>query len=105
MNLVLPLLAAAAASAIPATPAPTPATPAPTPAPRAACREAIMQVRAQAGLPALDRGNAQPGDGLLIAAVDKRIDDCRVLVMARDTRDIRPEPEFTQRRAELLPAR
>jgi len=98
MNLVLPVLAAAAASAIPATPAPTPAT-------RAACREAIMQVRAQAGLPALDRGNAQPGEGLLIAAVDKRIDNCRVLVMARDTRDIRPEPEFTQRRAELLPAR
>ena len=98
MNLAIPLLAAAAASAIPATPAHSPER-------RAACRETITPVREQAGLPKLERGAARPGEGLLIAAVDKRIDDCRVLVMARDTRDIRPEPEPSDGRARLLPAR
>jgi len=98
MNLALPLLAAAAASAIPATPQPSPEA-------RAACRNAIHEVREAAGLPQLDRGVAREGEGLLIAAVDKRIGDCRVLVMARDTRDIRPEPELSETRARLRPAR
>ena len=97
MNLAIPLLAAAAASAIPATPH--------SPEHAAACRDTITRVREQAGLPKLERGAARPGEGLLIAAVDKRIDDCRVLVMVRDTRDIRPEPEPSGERAKLLPAR
>ena len=99
MNLAIPLLAAAAAaSAIPAKPAHSPER-------RAACRDTITQVREQSGLPKLERGVSRPGKGLLIAAVDKRIDDCRVLVMARDTRDIRPEPEPGDRKARWLPAR
>jgi hypothetical protein len=98
MNLAIPLLAAAAASAIPATPAHSSER-------RAACRDTITQVREQSGLPKLERGVSRPGKGLLIAAVDKRIDDCRVLVMARDTRDIRREPEPGDRKARWLPAR
>ena len=98
MNLAIPLLAAAALTAIPSTPTPSPER-------RAACRDTITQVREQSGLPKLDRGAARPGEGLLIAAVDKRIDDCRVLVMASDTRDIRPEPEPNDGKARWLPAR
>ena len=79
--------------------------PAPAPADLAACRDTIRQVRESAGLPALDKGNAHPGQALLIAAVDKRIDNCRVLVMARDSRDIRPEPAPADGRALLMPAR
>jgi hypothetical protein len=98
MNLAIPLLAAAALSAIPSTPAPSPER-------RAACRDTITKVREQSGLPKLERGVARPGEGMLIAAVDKRIDDCRVLVMASDTRDIRPEPEPSDGKARWLPAR
>lgn len=94
---LLPLAAAAAAAL--ATPLPDPRSPAP------ACADTIRQVRESAGLPALDKGNARPGQALLIAAVDKRIDHCRVLVMARDSRDIRPEPAPADGRALLIPAR
>ena len=88
----------AAAAALTAAPAESPQT-------RAACRDTITQVRDAAGQPGLDRDNAVPGAPLLIAAVDKRIDNCRVLVMARDSRDIRPEPEPSDNRAKLRPAR
>ena len=98
MNHLIPALAAAAAGAL----APTPAH---SPEARAACREAILQVREATGQPRLQREAASADKPLLIAAVDKRIDNCRVLVMARDTRDIRPEPEPGSNRARLLPAR
>jgi hypothetical protein len=94
---LVPLAAAAlaATASVPSSPQPD----------SAACRTAIREVRESAGLPALDRGNAHPGQALLIAAVDKRIDRCRVLVMAHDTRDIRPEPAPSDNRALLIPAR
>jgi hypothetical protein len=77
----------------------------PEPPVSAACQNAIRQVRESAGLPHLEPGVARPGEGLLIAAVDKRIDGCRVLTMARDNRDIRPEPAPDLGPARLIPGR
>jgi hypothetical protein len=60
---------------------------------RAVCRDRIEQVRAASGLPRLDRGNASPDEQpLLIAAVDKRIGGCAVMVLRNNTSDIRPIP-------------
>jgi hypothetical protein len=56
------------------------------------CRDRIQQVRDERGLPKLDYDNAKPDEGLLIAAVDQRIDGCSVMVMRNDTSDIRPLP-------------
>src|SRR5687768_12058422 len=67
-----------------------------------ACRDRIQEVRRELGQPALDR-NASPQDPLFIAAVDKRIGGCSVLVMRNDTSDIRPLPEPQELR--LMPAR
>jgi hypothetical protein len=94
MNLALFVTTAAAAAALSAAPAPD----------RQACADRITQVREATGQPRLQRETADPGKPLLIAAVDKRIDGCRVLVMAADPRDVRPEPEVESRRAGLLPA-
>jgi hypothetical protein len=95
MRIILPLIALA--FSIAAAPAPKPVSPIlPTPVigegDRAGCRDRIEEVRNDRGLPKLDRKAASPDDGLLIAAVDKRIDGCSVLVMRNDTRDIRPLP-------------
>ncbi|MEO6386976.1 MAG: hypothetical protein ABIT16_08920 [Croceibacterium sp.] len=57
------------------------------------CRDRVEEVRDSQGLPRLDRDAALPGEGYLIAAVDKRIDGCSVMVMLHDTSDIRPLPE------------
>ncbi len=111
--ILLPLLAAAvpAIAAVPASMAP----PAPVASPRDAmmpaysqppqawtdideavasqtCGDRIEQVRAAAGLPRLDKTPAAPQEGLLIAAVDKRIDGCAVMQMHRDVNDVRPLP-------------
>lgn len=59
---------------------------------RVPCRDTIHQVREARGLPDLDRGTATPDEGMLIAAVDHRIDGCSVMVMYNDTSDIRPLP-------------
>jgi hypothetical protein len=59
--------------------------------PGAVCRDRIQQVRSERGLPTLDR-DASPEEPLLIAAVDKRIGGCSVMVMRDDTSDIRPLP-------------
>ena len=72
---------------------------------RQACVDRITQVREATGQPPLDRETAQPGKPLVIAAVDKRIAGCRVLVMAADPRDIRPEPEIRKGRRLFIPAR
>ena len=58
-----------------------------------ACRDRIETVRAERGLPMLDRQPASTEDPLLIAAVDRRIDGCSVLVMRHDTSDVRPVPK------------
>jgi hypothetical protein len=97
MRLALPLIALACATGA-AADAPSPATPevrAPAPSPTSSkrvCRDRIEQVRAASGLPTLDHGNAAPGQALLIAAVDKRIDGCSVMVMRNNLSDVRPLP-------------
>ena len=70
--------------------------------PAAVCRDRIQEVRREIGKPALDLG-ASPQDPLFIAAVDKRIGGCSVIVMRNDTSDIRPLPEPREHR--LMPAR
>ncbi|MFA9201829.1 MAG: hypothetical protein ACEQR8_11755 [Cypionkella sp.] len=71
----------------------------------AACRARIEQVRAENGQPRLDRQVARPGEGYLMAAVDKRVDGCAVMQMLHDIDDIRPMPEVEPRRTLLMPAR
>ena len=95
MNLALFAAAAAAAATLTA----------PDGKDRAACTDRITQVRAATGQPLLQRGAAKTGEPLLIAAVDKRVDGCRVLVMAADSSDIRPEPEVAPNQVLLRPAR
>jgi hypothetical protein len=56
------------------------------------CRDRIQTVRAERGLPKLDRGDARADKPLLILAVDQRIGGCSVMVMKNDTSDIRPLP-------------
>ena len=68
------------------------------------CRETIKQVREERGLPWVDRGaSVDPDEPLLIAAVDKTIDGCSVLVMRYNTSDIRPVPGSREHR--LMPAK
>jgi hypothetical protein len=68
----------------------------------AVCRDRIQEVRRELGQPTLDR-DATPQDPLLIAAVDKRVGGCSVMVMRNDTSDIRPLPAPAEHR--LMPAR
>lgn len=103
--LLAPLLIAATA------PSPLPAPPhlandaaAPQPAGRN-CHGRIVVARAERGLPPVRRDNAAAGEPLFIAAVDKQIDGCEVLVMRNDIRDIRPLPEFQDGPGQLRPLR
>ena len=66
------------------------------------CRDRIQEVRRELGRPALER-DASPQAPALIAAVDKRIGGCSVMVMRNDTSDIRPLPAPGEHR--LMPAR
>ena len=66
------------------------------------CRDRIQEVRRDSGKPEVQR-EASPQDPLFIAAVDKRIGGCSVIVMRNDTSDIRPLPEPREHR--LMPAR
>ncbi len=70
-----------------------------------ACRDRIRHVREENGQPPLRRETANPDEPLLIAAVDHRIDGCGVMVMLRDTSDVRPIPETPEGPAKLIPAR
>jgi hypothetical protein len=69
------------------------------------CRDRIVLVREELGLPKLERDTASPDEPLLIAAVDKRIDGCAVMVMHGNTSDVRPLPEFQKGPGQLMPAR
>jgi hypothetical protein len=69
------------------------------------CRDRIVLVREERGLPKLERDTASPDEPLLIAAVDKRIDGCAVMVMHGNTSDVRPLPEFQEGSGQLMPAR
>jgi hypothetical protein len=70
-----------------------------------ACRDRIEMVREERGLPKLERHTASPDEPLMIAAVDKRIDGCAVMVMHGNASDIRPLPEFEEGPGQLMPAR
>jgi hypothetical protein len=73
--------------------------------PRENCRDRIVLVREERGLPKLERDTASPDEPLMIAAVDKRIDGCAVMVMHGNTSDVRPLPEFQEGQGQLMPAR
>ena len=97
MRIVLPLIVFTLATA--AAPAPQPEMRVPmrelqTPPGSAArvCRDRLQQVRDERVLPRLDRDKAGPDEALLIAAVDKRIGGCSVMVVRNDINDIRPLP-------------
>lgn len=94
------LIAAAAPSPLPPPPLLANHAAAPLPAGRN-CHGRIVAARAERGLPPLRRDNAPPGEPMFIAAVDKQIDGCEVLVMRNDIRDIRPLPEFQDGPARL----
>ena len=49
-------------------------------------------MREDLGLPGIERETASPDEPLFIAAVDKRIDGCSVMVMRGNLADIRPLP-------------
>ena len=56
------------------------------------CRDRIHEVREDLGLPRLERDTASPDEPLFIAAVDKRIGGCSVMVMRNNLADVRPLP-------------
>lgn len=67
------------------------------------CRSRIETAREERGLPKLRRDDATPDAPLFIAAVDKTIDRCEVLVMRDNLSDIRPLPEFQEGSGKLTP--
>lgn len=67
------------------------------------CRDRIEKAREERGLPKLRRDKASPNEPLFIAAVDRRIGGCSVLVMRDNLSDIRPLPEFSDAPARLTP--
>ena len=70
------------------------------------CRDRIEMVRAERGLPRLQRENARPHEveALMFYAVDRQIDGCDVLVMVNDPQDVRPLPPPGRGGWQLLPA-
>jgi len=69
------------------------------------CRDRIHAVREERGLPRLQRDTASPEEPLFIAAVDKRILGCSVLVMRENLSDVRPLPALPEGPPRLMPAR
>lgn len=70
------------------------------------CADRVRQVRAERGLPPLSEGSgdvssgtlfdrrpAMPNEGLLVSAVDHRVDGCGVLMVHDNPGDIRPVPQ------------
>ena len=101
MRIGLPLIALVLTTGAPAQSSGAPQAVPPEPVPgaltartdqKAACRDRIELVRQERGLPMLQRDTAKPDETLFIAAVDKRIDGCSVLVMRNNLADVRPLP-------------
>lgn len=69
------------------------------------CANRIETVRAERGLPRLEREAASPQEPLFFTALDHRIDGCGVLVMRVDTSDIRPVPPIPDDQPLFMPAR
>lgn len=67
------------------------------------CRDRIDVVRESRGLLKLGPDAAAPTKPLFIAAVDKRIDGCSVLVMRNNASDVRPLPQFQDGPAKQTP--
>ena len=68
------------------------------------CRDRIHTVREERGLPRLERDTASPEEPLFIAAVDKRIGGCSVLVMRENLSDVRPLPALPEGPPRMMPA-
>ena len=101
MRIGVPLIALVLTTGAPAQSSGAPQAVPPEPVPGAltartdqkvACRDRIELVRQERGLPKLQRDTARPDEPLFIAAVDKRIDGCSVLVMRENRADVRPLP-------------
>jgi hypothetical protein len=67
------------------------------------CRDRIDKAREELGLPKLSHDTAKPPEPLFIAAVDKRVGGCSVMVMRDNLSDIRPLPQFQDAPAQLVP--
>jgi hypothetical protein len=67
------------------------------------CRGRIVTARAELGLPKLPNDGAKAGDPLFIAAVDRLVDGCEVLVMRENTSDFRPLPQFQDGPGKMIP--
>lgn len=68
------------------------------------CRDRIHEVREANGQARLDKEPEDGEDGVLIAAVDHRVEGCSVMVMRNDTSDIRPIPKASDQ-VERIPLR
>jgi hypothetical protein len=73
------------------------------PSATAVCRDRIEKAREERGLPKLRGDKASPDEPLFIAAVDKRIGGCSVLVMRNNLSDIRPLSKFRDAPVRLTP--
>lgn len=69
------------------------------------CANRIETVRAERGLPKLEREAASPQEPLFFTALDYRVDGCGALVMRNDTSDIRPVPIIPADQPLFMPAR
>ena len=101
MRIVLPLIALAFTAAAAPAPQAEPNLPmrhldAPPGPGERVCRDRIQEVRDERGLPKLEREVASPDEPPFIAAVDKRIDGCSVMVMRNNTSDVRPLPALPE---------
>lgn len=98
ITLALPLLVGSAAAAEPAEPVDAMDIPILGDVLRSdvSCRDRIITLREERGLPRLERDTAAPdeAEAQMIYAVHRTIDGCHVLVMANDPRDVRPLPRF-----------
>ena len=66
------------------------------------CRQKIQHIREQTGKPKLEREPASPDKPVLMYAVDRKIDDCSVIVPVSDPSDFKQAPEPGP--PQLLPA-
>lgn len=71
------------------------------------CQDRIEAVRTERGLSSFDRENANPEDdaeALMIYAVYRNINGCDVLVMANNSSDVRPLPQYDKEDWRVRPA-
>ncbi len=76
-----------------------------TPVSQDECRDRIRMVREKRGLPERERDTASLDEVYFLAAVDRQIDGCDVIVMRGNPDDIRSLPAMPDGPVELIPAR